>query len=203
MTVTDAAFARPPVFFWQNLHIPFILGFTVAAGALARLVLVHDCANTEPELLSEASALNSEAELRSGLRWFFSAGLGAALACMGGIALTHEHKRFGRGQRIKKSHRIGVRFAVAVVLVCLPLAEGLNSLQLIATVTGLVVVVLLVDLLGSTSPGDSVWKDRSKCEYAADCHLRRRDMEDLAAGGGTLEDLAAKNVNEKGRATGQ
>ena len=186
--------------FWQNLHLPFILGFVLAAGALARIVVVRDCDNAALDFLTAGSQLKSEAELPAGLRWFFCAGLGAALACMGGIALTHDHRDFA-GQRIGKMHRLVVRFAVAIVLVCLPLAEALNSLQLIATVACLVLAVLFVDLLGSTVRGDSLWNDRSRCEYAADCKLKHKDIEELASGGGTLRDLAARDVGEKGGAT--
>ena len=172
----------------------------LAAGALAKIVVVRDCDNADLELLTHGSQLKSEPELPVGLRWFFCAGLGAALACMGGIALTHDHKDTA-GQRLGKVPRLVVRFAVAVVLICLPLAESLHSLQLIATVACLVVAVLFVDLLGSTARGESVWRDRSRCEYAADCKLKRKDIEELADGGGTLRDLAAKDIGEKGGAT--
>ena len=170
-----------------------ILAYTLASGALARIVVVRDCADAELESLSETSQLKSVDHLEAGLRWFFCAGLGAALACMGGIALTHDHKTYGDTHRLKKLHRLVVRFAIAIILVCLPLAEALNSLQLVATVMCLVLAVLIVDLLGSTVKGESMWRDKSRCSYATDIKMSKKDVEALAAEGGTLQDLAEKN----------
>jgi len=68
---------------WLWLHLPFIMSVVLASGALSRLVIAHDCAYADPETLGEAYALRSVAEIEAGLRWFYSAGLGIALACMG------------------------------------------------------------------------------------------------------------------------
>lgn len=68
---------------WSNIHLPFIMAYILAAGALSKLVIAHDCPNADTETLAEASALRSEAEVSIGIRWFYCAGLGTALACMG------------------------------------------------------------------------------------------------------------------------
>ena len=68
--------------------------------------------NADLEWLAESSAGRSEEEISIGLRWFFYAGLGISVACMGGVASSHDHKT----QRIRKRHRVAVRFAVAIVL---------------------------------------------------------------------------------------
>lgn len=52
------------------------MSVVLASGALSRLVIAHDCANADPETLSEAYAHRSVGEVEAGLRWFYSAGLG-------------------------------------------------------------------------------------------------------------------------------
>ena len=59
------------------------MSYILASGALSKLVVAHDCINADPETLTELYALRSEGEIRIGLRWFYCAGLGIALACMG------------------------------------------------------------------------------------------------------------------------
>ena len=58
------------------------MSIILASGALSKLVIAHDCANADPHTLTEAYALRSTEEIDDGLRWFYSAGLGLALACM-------------------------------------------------------------------------------------------------------------------------
>ena len=76
------------VVLWMFLHLPFIMSFILASGALSKLVVAHDCVNADPETLTELYALKSESEIRIGLRWFYCAGLGIALACMGESSST-------------------------------------------------------------------------------------------------------------------
>ncbi|KAG8941283.1 hypothetical protein FRC04_004645 [Tulasnella sp. 424] len=73
---------------WFNAHLPFIMGFTLSSAALSRLVVAHDCPNADPERLMPTFAERSEAELSSGLRWFYCAGLGIAFFFMGGLAVS-------------------------------------------------------------------------------------------------------------------
>ena len=115
---------------------------------------------------------------------------------MDGIAISHDHEKF-KTQRVRKRHRIAVRFTVAIVLVYLPLAEGLNYLQLVATAAGLNIFVIVVDLLGSTCSGDSIWRDRSTCRYSTECKLRR-NVENITVNEEDVEDLAKKHVGEMG-----
>lgn len=90
--------------------------------------------------------------------------------------MSHIHKEI-EGQRIAKRYRLAVRVAVALVLFCLPLAHELSSLEMISTTTGLVALVLTVDLYGSTSIHDSFLKDKRVCKYSAECHVRKKDIE--------------------------
>ena len=152
------------------------MSYILAAGALARIVLAHDCINSDPETLFESSRSSSEAELSMGIRWFYSAGLGVALACMGVMALTHRHKIADR-QRMRKSARLVVRFAVSIILICLPLANGLNSLELIATTTSLVFLVLCVDIYGMSAVNEDFWNGSGRYRYSAECKLKKHDME--------------------------
>ncbi|KAI9759129.1 MAG: hypothetical protein M4579_002576 [Chaenotheca gracillima] len=68
---------------WLSIHLPFIMSFVLAAGALSRLVLAHDCPDANLEDLAETSAIKSEEEVSMGLRWFYCGGISIALASMG------------------------------------------------------------------------------------------------------------------------
>ena len=59
------------------------MSFVLASGALSKLVVAHDCGNADPSTLTLLYAQKSEADVEIGLRWFYCAGLGIALACMG------------------------------------------------------------------------------------------------------------------------
>lgn len=195
---------------WITIHLPFIMSYVLAGASLSRLVVAHDCQDAEVEKLSGNSAVLSEEEIPRGLRWFYCAGLGAALLSMskfatsgwfghvsddaasGVISYTHVHKKID-GQRVTKRSRLGLRVAVALIMICLPLAESLSSLQLISTCTGLVVLVLIFDLYGCTFVGESFVRDGRKCKYWADCpRKRRRALEEAMKSGGMVkvEELA-------------
>ncbi|MCJ1384931.1 hypothetical protein MMC17_008049 [Xylographa soralifera] len=174
------------------------MSFVLASGALSKLVIAHDCSNADPSTLTPSYAQKSAPDIDIGLRWFYCAGLGIALACMGGISASHYHKSIG-SQRVLKRHRLGIRFAVAIVLVCLPLASGLNSLGLLATTTALVVFVLVVDLWGCTCEHEAFWRGDRKCRYSAECMLKRKDIEAMKMGAVLdVEDLARRDLNAKG-----
>ncbi|KAL8655184.1 MAG: hypothetical protein Q9226_003144 [Calogaya cf. arnoldii] len=173
------------------------MSYVLAGASLSRLVVAHDCHYAEVETLSESSAVLSEEEISPGLRWFYCAGLGVALLTMAVMPFTHVHKKFD-GQRVTKRSRLGLRVAVALILICLPLAGSLNSLELISISTGLVVLVLSFDLYGCTFVGESFVRDGRKCKYWADCpRKRRRALEEAMKSEETVkvEELA---VDEKG-----
>ena len=172
------------------------MSYILAAGALARIVLAHDCTNANPETLFESSRASSEAELSTGIRWFYSAGLGIALACMGIMALSHRHKIVDR-QRMRKSARLAVRFTVSIILICLPLASGLNSLELIGTTTSLIFLVLCVDIYGMSAVNESFWCGSGRCRYSAECKLRKTDMEAaMKTNSLNIEELAKQHVED-------
>lgn len=133
----------------------------------------HDAS---PEYLIEAYRHRAEHEIPIGLRWFYCAGLGIV------ISLSHVHKEFD-GQRINKNFRIPTRVAVAVIFLCLPLAESLSSLELVSITTGLTVLVLMVDVYGSMSIHDNFWKCTSQCKYRANCPLKKKRLVDAVNSG--------------------
>lgn len=203
---------------WMTAHLPFIMGYVLAAASLSRLVLATDCHDANAEDLTEAYISNSQNELPAGLRWFYCAGLGIALLCMSKslstshsfliisttdlpaiISLCHVHKEFD-GQRISKRYRIPVRIPVAVTLIFLPLADKLNSLQLISTTTGLVVLVLMVDVYGSTSIYESFWRCTSQGKYRAECPMKKKLVIDAMKTGATirLDEVQVGDGGEKG-----
>ncbi|KAL8953727.1 MAG: hypothetical protein Q9222_000409 [Ikaeria aurantiellina] len=184
---------------WIVIHLPFIMSYVLGGAALSKLVLAHDCADADVETLTEGYAELSESEIPPGLRWFYSAGLGMALLCMSVISFTHVHKKF-EGQRVTKRSRLGLRVAVAVTLLCLPLAESLTSLELISTVTGLIVLVLMFDLYGCTFVGESFVRDGRKCKYWADCPKKRRRALEEAMKNGHVVNVEELAVDEKGYA---
>ena len=67
---------------WMTVHLPFIMGYILAAASLSRLVLATDCHDANAEDLTESYISNSQGEVPTGLRWFYCGGLGIALLCM-------------------------------------------------------------------------------------------------------------------------
>lgn len=187
------------MFSWMFMHVTFIMGLILSSGAMAILVIAHDCSNADPEILGEAYVDKSEGELSAGLRWFYSAGLGAAVLSMAGIAWSHEHRTL-KGAHISKLTRLLFRCSVGVVLICLPLAEELTSLGLMATTCCLIILILIVDIFGAhCTKGESFWlgglceKQRNRCKYT--CPNRKNSE------GGTLIDSGEAGKDGKSRVT--
>ncbi len=172
---------------WSTAHIPFVMSFVLAAAALSKLVVATDCSGTKLEDLTEMYMLKSEPEIPIGLRWFYCAGLGIALLCMGIISICNEHKDPAMGMRVRKSKRMVNRFAVCIILFCLPTARHLNSLQLISITTGLTIWVLLVELFGCSSPDESFFGEKKQCKYTARCKISKRDLESAVKGGHVIK----------------
>ena len=171
---------------WITAHLPFIMAYVLAGASLSRLVLATDCPDTRVEELTEAYVGKAEAEIPDGLRWFYCAGLGVALLCMSIISLSHVHKEFD-GQRIEKKYRLPFRVAIAIILICLPVAKSLNSLELISITTGLVVSVLMVDVYGQTCIYDNFWRCTNHCKYRANCPFRKKALVDAVKSGTTVK----------------
>ena len=89
---------------------------------------------------------------------------------------------------------------VAIILICLPLAESLNSLHLIATTTGLILFTLAIDLFGISCTEEGFWRDKRCCRYEAECKLKKQDIEAVKAGNLKVEDVVGRGLGEKGGA---
>jgi low temperature requirement protein LtrA len=184
---------------WISIHLPFIMSYVLASASLSKLVLARDSRDTDIKSLGKHYIERSENHIPDGLRWFYCAGLSIALICMSIISLTHLHKKTD-GQRIGKRYRLAVRLGAAVILVFLPLAHGLNSLELVSISTSLVALALMVELYGSTSRHDSFWKDCRVCKYSADCQIKKKDLETAVKTGQKIEitEITKDSKGEKG-----
>lgn len=177
------------------------MSFVLSAGALAVLVRAHDCPDADVDSLYETFVPRSEEHISAGLQWYYCGGLGISLLCLAIIAWTHTHRKIPN-QRIKKDLRLLFRVTVGIIIICLPLAH-LNSLDLVATSTGLVVCVLVVELVGSTCWGESFWWDadckRNKCSYSAKCKVKKEELEKSMKDGTVLnvEEIAKREGGEK------
>jgi len=182
---------------WGTMHLPFIMSFVLAAAALSKLVVATDCKDTSLQSLTEGYIAKSETEIPIGLRWFYCAGLGIALMCMGIISICHVHKDSG-GIRLRKRYRMLNRICVSIVLICLPTAHRLDSLQLIAIVTGLIVWVLLLELWGMSCPEESFFGEKTACKYTARCKVSKKDLESAVKGGHVINVRDLSDKGEKG-----
>lgn len=196
--------AKASAMLWTLAHLPFIMAFVLGGGALAKLVRAADFEGMRgDEMLVEreedVGAVEGSGEVEQGVRWFYCVGLGIALLCMAAISAAHVHRDL-RGMRLGKRSRLGVRIAVAVVMLCLPLAgDRLNSLELIATVTGLVVFTLAVEVWGASRKGTG-WDVRGRpCGYVGTC--RERDLRSMLENGGDV-DVDALGEESKYRKSG-
>lgn len=83
---------------------------------------------------------------------------------------------------MRKRNRLIIRFAAAVVLICLPLAESLNSTELVAVVTAIVVSTLITELWAASCCYDSMWSRSTKCRYVGRCG--KKDIQAVMQGDG-------------------
>jgi low temperature requirement protein LtrA len=182
---------------WSVAHLPFIMSFVLGGGGLARLVLATDIEGAHKDLLTETYQERSEEEVAQGIRWFYCAGFGSALLFMCLISMSHVHKDLA-GVRLRKKFRLGVRAATAIVMICLPLAgEELDSLGLVATMTGLIVCTLAVEVWGASRRGTGVVVRGKPCGYVGSC--RKRDLQEvLDLGGGIDVDALGEKSRYKG-----
>ena len=201
-------------FVWISAQVPLVMSYAISGAALSRILLVHDTSHSPIDSLDETIMAISEAEIDIGQRWFYCTGLGIALACMGFISLSNEHRTIATA-RLRKRHRLTLRFAVAIVLILLPLAS-LTSLKLIATTTALIFFVLFVDLYGVSCVQAGFWLCREnlnqdgtrKCKYTARCQVSKKDLEASVLKGHLLniEEVAEKEqdrAEKMGRVEGK
>jgi predicted membrane channel-forming protein YqfA (hemolysin III family) len=101
------------------------------------------------------------------------------------------------GIRVSKIKRMMNRFAVCVIMFCLPTAKHLNSLQLVSITTGLVIYVLLIELFGCSSPDESFFGEKRQCKYTARCKISKKDLESAVKGGHVIKVSELTDRGEK------
>lgn len=171
-------------FGWTFAHLPFIMAFVLGSAALSRLVLAVDCPDSGIEALTETYQHRAEEEIPNGIRWFYCAGYAIALMFMGFISISHIHKH-SPTLRFKKRWRLCGRFAVALTLILLPLAKSLNSLQLVGTVTGLIVFSLGLELWAGSCNREKLCQRSKPCKYIG--HCQKKELERLVKRGGNVD----------------
>jgi hypothetical protein len=144
------------------------MAFVLGSGGLSRLVFAVDTPNSHLEALTESYQERAEEEIPPGIRWFYCVGFGIALIFMAFISISHQHKDI-EGLRLKKQWRLSGRLVVAVILICLPLAESLNSLELVGTVTGLVAFTLALELWATSCCKEKLCERSKPCKYTGHC----------------------------------
>lgn len=168
---------------WQLSHVPFVCSYVLAAAAMSKLVVATDAPDTDSHSLTEAYEHKSEHDVALGLRFFYCIGLGIALFCTGMISWSHVHK-IPDTCHVPKRWRLVNRAAVCIIFCCLPAAEGLNSLQLIATTMSLMVWVLCFEIYGMKCPEDP-FVGKGCCTYAAKCG--KKQLENATKECGTVD----------------
>jgi low temperature requirement protein LtrA len=163
---------------WIFGHLPFVMGYTLAATAMSKIVLAHDHSNADEESLGEPYDSKSLAEVSTGLRWFYCGGLCVALVFSCIISLSHIYN-ISSGSRLTRESRLIVRFASAIAVLLLPLVpkDRLQSLALIGITCSIIIGCLIVDLYGLSQKGGDFWfggfshSEKKNTSYAAHCAL--------------------------------
>jgi hypothetical protein len=191
------------------------MSFVIGGAAISKLVLATDCDDTKLKDLTETYQEKSDADIPVGLRWFYCAGFGIALACMskhtpfhkqtaqltslGVISVCHIHKDTTNVQiRLRKRYRTANRLGVSVIMLCLPTAHSLNSLHLISIMTGLILWVLVLELWGVSCPGESFFGEKTACRYTATCKISKKELQSAAKTGHMINVQDLSERGEKG-----
>lgn len=171
-------------FAWTTAHLPFIMTFVLGGAGLSRLVIAPDSPNSHVDWLTETYRERSEHvrdHLPIGIRWFYCGGFGLALMFMAIISISHVHREKEGTVRVTKKFRLVLRVAVAIVIICLSPAHHLNSLQLIGTVTGLLVLLLCLELWAASNAADRLFGRERACQYFRQCG--RKDLQKMVKDG--------------------
>jgi hypothetical protein len=161
------------------------MGYIIASSALSKMVLATDCPDAYIETLTDRYEERSEPEISNAIRFFYCHGLAVALFAMGCISFSHEHKIFTT-MRVPKYGRLANRLVVCIILFLLPLAQHLNSLDLVSITVGLLFWTLLVEIWGKSCKDDPfVGGKRCQPKYGATC--TRKQLENAMKADGDLD----------------
>lgn len=151
------------------------MAFILSAAGLSKMVLLTDCPNAPLDGLTALYQGRSGDAMSLGLRLYYCVGLGISLACMGVISLCHEHKVPLGACRLPKWVRLANRFGVSIIFLCLPAAQSLDSMNLVAITTSLCVWTLFFELWAKSCKQSSFWGEDKACQYTASCARGRLD----------------------------
>ncbi|KAH0844286.1 hypothetical protein AYO21_00761 [Fonsecaea monophora] len=100
-----------------------------------------------------------QAELDSGERWLLGGGLGVGMFCLWLLAMLFRVEDSCE-LILPKTARVAMRLVVAVILVLLPLVhhDHFDPVQLLSTVTGLIVFVTVWETVGGLRKGSKVYE---------------------------------------------
>jgi low temperature requirement protein LtrA len=171
---------------WLFVHIPFVMGYTLAAATMSKIVLSHDCPNADADSLTDLYQVKSLAEISTGLRWFYCGGLSTTLISSCLTSLCHKHKTIPYSH-LTKHTRLSVRFAAAIIILMLPLAhpEDFSSLSLVASTCGVTIAALMTDLYGLARKDDQFWfggfshSEKKATQYAANFMLNKKGRQEI------------------------
>jgi len=171
---------------WLYGHIPFVMGYTLAAATMSKIVLAHDCSNADAESLTDLYQTKSLAQISTGLRWFYCGGLSTTLFSSCLISFCHSHKTIS-DSRLTKRTRLAVRFAAAITILMLPLAhpDDFSSMSLVASTCGVTIGVLITDLYGLARKDDQFWfggfshSEKKATQYAAHFTLNKKGRQEI------------------------
>jgi low temperature requirement protein LtrA len=171
---------------WLFGHIPFVMGYTLAAATMSKIVLAHDCSNADAESLTDFYEPNSLDEVSTGLRWFYCGGLSLTLTSSCIISLCHSYKNIS-DLYLQKRSRLAIRFVAAIAILLLPLIrpENFSSLSLVSTTCGVVICALITDLYGLARRSDQFWfggfshSEKKATQYAAHFTLNKKGRQDI------------------------
>lgn len=163
---------------WIFGHLPFAMGYTLAATAMSKIVLAHDCSNADEESLAKPYDSRSLDEVDTGLRWFYCGGLCVALVFSCIISVSHIY-HISSDSRLSRESRLLVRFVAAIVILMLPLVpkDRLQSLALMGVTCSIIIGCLIIDLYGLSSRSGEFWiggfshEEKRATSYAAHCTL--------------------------------
>ncbi|KAG0649315.1 hypothetical protein D0Z07_4599 [Hyphodiscus hymeniophilus] len=163
---------------WIFGHLPFAMGYTLAATALSKIVLAHDCSVADQISLGEPYDMSSLAQVSTGLRWYYCGGLCVALSFSGIISFSHLY-HVADGTRLNRKWRLTVRFIAALAILLLPTVpkRKLQSLALVGITCSVIVGCLIVDLYGLSKKDGDFWfggfslSEKKETTYVAQCIL--------------------------------
>ncbi|PVG04111.1 hypothetical protein CPB86DRAFT_778353 [Serendipita vermifera] len=114
------------------LHFPLCSALIIASAAISQMTK------------------NGNEQLSMELRWYFGGGLGCAMIVMATIGLLHRGLDPAGTTRLSRVSQVqlGMRMAVGITMVCLPLAKNLNSLDMMGVCAGLTSLLVIEETYG-------------------------------------------------------